>query len=157
MAARKTTAKKSPARRAAPAPLAPGLHAGTIELRAEGTYGVRLLDGSFVSATLDDDVAPDFARECLRRGRRVIVTQGREGPVVLGALQTERSLTREEDGSLSVTAKKIRLKAEQSIVFETGQAALRLSPEGMLKLEGDKMVIDVGGLVRFLSARVEFP
>ncbi len=80
MAARKTTAKKRPARLAPPAPLAPGLHAGTIELRSEGTegtYGVRLLDGSFVSATLDDDVDPDFARECLRRGRRVIVTPGR--------------------------------------------------------------------------------
>ncbi len=77
--------------------------------------------------------------------------------MVLGALQTERSIVREQDGSLSVSAKKIRFKAEQSLVFETGEAALRMSPDGLLKLEGDKMVIDVGGLVRFLSARVEFP
>jgi len=157
MAIRKTAAKKKALPAAKAATIAPGLHAGTIELRSDQTYGVRLLDGAVVPAMLDEDVDPTLAEECLRRGRRVIVAAEGRGVVILGALQTERPLSRERDGTLAISAKRIRLKAEQALVLESGDAALRLAPEGVVKLEGDKMVVDVGGLVRFLSARVEFP
>ncbi len=139
------------------APLGPGLHAGTIELRSGESFRVRVLGGPVVAATLDDHVDPELARECLRTGGRVIVTQGAHGPVILGALQTSVPVARDVDGSLSVTAKKIRLRAEQALVLESGESSLRLHPDGTLRVEGDKMVIDVGALVRFLAARVEFP
>lgn len=147
--------KKSPDARAAA--LAPGLHAGIIELRSGDSYRVRLLDGAVIAAALDDAVDPALARECLRRGLRVIVTESARGPLILGSLQTAMPIARDEGGALSIAAKKIRIKAEQSLVIESGEAALRLDPSGAFKLEGDKMVIDVAGLVRFLSARVEFP
>lgn len=140
-----------------PAPLSPGLHAATIELRSGDSYRVRILGGPVVAATLDDDVDPALAKDCLRRSRRVIVTEGAHGPVILGALQTSIPAVRDADGCLSFSAKKIRLKAEQSLVLESGEASLRIEPDGVLKIEGDKMVVDIGGLVRFLAARVEFP
>jgi hypothetical protein len=140
-----------------PVSLAPGLHAGSIELRSEGVFRVRLLDGTVIAATLDDGVDPELARECQRRGLRVIVTGSARGPLILGAIQTTPSIAVEEGGTLAISAKKIRLKAEQSLVLESGEASLRLQPDGVFKLEGDRMVVDVAGLVRFLSARVEFP
>jgi hypothetical protein len=157
MARKQATAKKRARPRVVAATLAPGLHAGLIELRSDQSYRVRLLDGTVVSAALDDDVDAELARECLRKGRRVIVTGSDRGPLILGALQTSRPIARESDGSLTLSAKKIRLKAEQALVLESGDAVVRLAPDGMVKLEGDRMVVDIGGLVRFLSARVEFP
>lgn len=156
MAKKEATPRKKKAPAAAVA-LAPGLHAGVIELRSDASYRVRLLDGSVVSASLDDEVDVELARECQRRGRKVIVVASERGPLIVGALQTSRPIAREVDGSLLISAKKIRLKADQALILESGDAALRLAPEGLLKLEGDKMLVDVGGLVRFLAARVEFP
>lgn len=151
-------ARTSPGRSARPqAAPRTGLTAGTIELRGEGSYKVRLLGGDVVTATLDDCVDVELARDCQRHGRRVIVAEGPRGAVILGALQTSRPIARDVDGNVSISAKKIRLKAEQALVLESGDAAVRLEQAGMLKLEGDKMVVDVGSLVRFLAARVEFP
>lgn len=134
-----------------------GLTAGTIELRSEDSYKVRLLGGEVITATLDDGVDVELARDCQRHGRRVIVADGARGPVILGALQTSRPIARDQDGNVSISAKKIRLKAEQALVIESGEAAIRLEQAGLVKLEGDKMVVDIGSLVRFLAARVEFP
>ncbi len=155
MAKRSVTQKRAPGAEAAP--LAPGLHAGTIELQLGDVFRVRLLGGAVIAATVDDGVDPALARECLRRSQRVIVTAGPRGPLILGALQTTVPIARDADGAVSIAAKKIRLKAEQGIVLESGEAVLRLQADGAFKLEGDKMVVDVAGLVRFLSARVEFP
>lgn len=147
--------KRAPIAKAAA--LSPGLHAGTIELRLGESFRVRLLGGEVIAASLDDQVDPAFARDCLRRGQRVIVADSARGPLILGALQTSPQIVRDPDGTVTIAAKKIRLKAEQALVLESGEASLRLQPEGFLKLQGDKMVVDIAGLVRFLSARVEFP
>jgi hypothetical protein len=154
MTRRVSTSKKH--RSAAPA-LPPGLFAGMIELRSTDSFRVRLLSGEVVSATLDDAVDPELARDCLRHGRRVIVGGGPDGPVILGALQTSRPIARDQDGNVSIAAKQIRLKAGQALVIESGEAAIRLEQDGAVKLEGDRMVVDIGSLVRFLAARVEFP
>jgi hypothetical protein len=156
MAKKQVTNKKARAAALA-APLGPGLHAGTIELRSGESFRVRMLHGPVVAATLDDAVDPELARECLRTGRRVIVAEGAHGPVILGALQTSVPVACDADGNLAIAAKKIRLRAETALVVESGESSLRLHPDGVLKIEGDKLVIDVGGLVRFHSARVEFP
>lgn len=155
--AKRNVAQKKKAPDAQVEALSPGLHAGSIELRSTDSFRVRLLDGTVIAATLDDGVDPELARECQRRGLRVIVTASARGPLILGALQTTPSIALDEGGTLAISAKKIRLKAEQSLVLESGEASLRLQPDGVFKLEGDKMVVDVAGLVRFLSARVEFP
>lgn len=154
---KRVVSKKKPREQAEPSPLSPGLHAGTIELRSGDALRVRLLGGQVVAATLDDHVDPALAKECLRTGRRVIVTDSARGPLILGALQTTVPIAHDPDGNLAIAAKKIRLKADQALVIESGEAQLKLSPEGVFKLEGDKMVVDIAGLVRFLAARVEFP
>ncbi|CAN94273.1 MULTISPECIES: hypothetical protein [Sorangium] len=154
MAKRTTIARKG---RTAPA-LGPGLHAGTIELRQDERFRVRTLGGELVTAVLDDAVDPDLAKECLRSGCRVILADdGARGPVILGALQTSLPVARDRDGHLVVSAKKIRLKAAQSLVLDAGESSLRLEPNGAVRMEGDRLVIDVGSLVRFLAASVEFP
>ena len=154
---KRTLAQKKKAPEAEPAVLAPGLHAGTIELRSGDAFRVRLLGGPVVAATLDDAVEPGLAQECQRRGLRVIVTDSARGPIILGALQTAVPVAREADGAVTIAGKKIHIKADQGVVLESGEASLRLQRDGAFKLEGDKMVVDVAGLVRFLSARVEFP
>jgi hypothetical protein len=72
-------------------------------------------------------------------------------------LQTAPSLTRREDGTLALRAKDIKLHAERGLVIEAGPVALRVDKAGALRVEGDKMVVDMGSLIRFLAARVELP
>jgi hypothetical protein len=153
--------RTAPARKArkprSAAALGPGLHAGVIELRSQDTFRVRMLDGTVVSARPDDGVDPELLRDCLRNGRRVIVADGGDGPLLLGALQTARPVARDVDGNLTLSGKRVRLKAEQALVLECGEGAVRLDSAGALRLEGDRLVVDIGSLVRFLAARVEFP
>lgn len=155
MTAKKTSAKKTIAQ-AAPK-LGPGLHLAKIELRSGDAWRVRILGGGAMLAELDDEVDVELAKECLARGRRVVVVNGERGPVIAGALQTSRPLAKEADGQLAIRAKTIRLKADQRLVLESGESALRLEADGVCRVQGDKMMIDVGGLVRFLAASVEFP
>jgi hypothetical protein len=157
MAKRVIAQKTQKARPAPDVALGPGLHPASVELRSGDSYRVRLLDGAVIAATIDEEVEPALVDECLRAGRRVVVAATPRGPMILGALQTSLPVVRDANGTVVIEAKKIRFKAEKELVLETGESALRLSADGVLRLEGDKMVIDVGGLVRFLSARVEFP
>ncbi|MDI1429100.1 hypothetical protein [Polyangium sorediatum] len=152
--------KTKPAARAkkpAPAALGPGLFVGKIEFASDGAYRVRTADGRRVTAVLADEVEPAFAEECLRTGRTVFVTDTERGPTVLGALQTSRGLVREASGLVTLSAQDLRLRADRSITIESGQAALRLEKEGILRAEGERMVVDMSSLVRFLSALVELP
>ncbi|MDI1477253.1 hypothetical protein [Polyangium sp. y55x31] len=164
--ATKTTSERPPASKAkpaarakkpAPAALGPGLFVGKIEFASDGTYRVRTVEGRRVTAVLADDVEPAFAEECLRTGRTVFVTETERGPTVLGALQTSRGLVREASGLVTLSAQDLRLRAERSLTLESGQAALRLEKAGILRAEGERMVVDMSSLVRFLSALVELP
>jgi hypothetical protein len=152
----KRAAKKEPAPRTLEA-LGPGLHAAYIELRAGGRYRARLPSGVRVAAVLGDGVEPALAEECLRAGRMVILCDTERGPTLIGALQTSRSVVREADGALSIAARTIRLKADQALVVEAGPVALRLEQSGLMRAEGEKMIIDMGSNVRVLSALVELP
>jgi hypothetical protein len=139
------------------AELGPGLHLARVERILAGACAVRTLSGERLSAAIDEDVEPSLVAECLRNGRKVIVCVTAEGPTVMGALQTAPAITRAEDGKLSLEAKELRLRAERSLVIEAGPAALRVDGKGVLRLEGDRMSLDLGPLVRFLSGRVELP
>jgi hypothetical protein len=145
--------RKSPNKEA----LAAGLHAAVIELATDDLYRVRTLGGARVEARLAEGVDPALALECLRGGRSVLVTETEDGVRILGALQTQPSLVTEEEGLLRVQAKHIRIAADKTFAIEAGPVRLRVDPTGVLRLEGEKMVIDMGALVRFLSARVELP
>jgi hypothetical protein len=133
--------------------LGPGLHAGTVELEADGAYRVRVASGEHVRATLDDDLAPGFVRECMRTGRKVLVEDGPRGPRILGAIEAPRV----RSPHVAIDGDTIRLKAKDGIVLQVGPSTLRLDKSGALRIEGKKMVLDVASLVRFLSARVELP
>jgi hypothetical protein len=160
MAKSRTSTKRAP--RKTPAPraleaLGPGLHAGFIEMSLDGTYGVRLASGARGTAVLGDGVEPELAEECKRDSRLVVLCDTERGPTIVGALQTARSVVRTADGALSISARTIRLQAEERLQIEAGRVALRVDKGGEMRAQGDKMVIDMGSNVRVLSALVELP
>lgn len=158
-ASRARKGQKSPGARKAPSqePLGPGLHAAVIELRSGASYRVRLAGGAHVKATLDDDVDASLVEECLRSGRRVILCDGDAGPVIIGALQTSAPIVKTKEGAVTIEGREIRLKAKDRVLLDTGATSLRLEDSGAVRLEGEKMVIDMPALVRILSASVELP
>jgi hypothetical protein len=159
MAKIKTATPATPARRTAkePEPLGPGLHPGVLEMRSGASFRVRLMDDSRRRAVLGDGVDPALADECLRTGRLVILCDTKRGVTLLGALQTAPSIARGPDGSLCLEGKTIRIRAEKAVVIEAGPVSLSLEQGGTVRAEGDRMVIDMGSIVRVLSALVELP
>jgi hypothetical protein len=142
------------------------MHAGCIEMvtapgdegrEKERSYRVRLASGRRVVARLGKAVAPDFADECLRDGRTVVLVDGAAGVEIAGALQVASALGKDARHTLSLEAKHVRVKAEQSIVLEVPGGALSLESGGAVRIEGDKLVLDMAALVRVFAARVELP
>lgn len=137
--------------------LGPGLHGGIIDLATDQTYRVRMLDGTRRVASLADGVERALADECLRAARMVVLADGPRGPVILGALQTSRGITLEPDGTAVLRARAVRVQAERSFLVEAGETSIRLDGSGAVRARGDRMVVDMGSNVRFVSALVELP
>jgi hypothetical protein len=150
-------APKSKRTRARAESLGPGLFAGKIELAAGRAFRVRVAGIGSVNAVLADDVDRSLAEECLRAGRTMIVGDTERGPTILGALQTSAPIVADVNGTLSVTAKDIKLRAQRRLVLEAGPASLSLDHAGVVRAEGERLVLDMASLVRILAARVELP
>ncbi len=140
-----------------------GLHAGKVELaiaEKDGgprSYRVLLAAGRRVSATLGHGVSNELVEECLREGKTVVLVDGVNGIEIAGALQTQSNIQKDNLGTLALEAKHIRIRADQSLVLEVPGASLSFEPGGALRMEGDKLVIDMAALVRVFAARVELP
>jgi hypothetical protein len=144
--------------RTVPAPLGAGIHAATVELRDGASYRVRLLDGRRATATLASGVSPRLLDECLRTRRLVMLADGDRGPAIVGALQTAPTpQVHDETGAFVVDAQHIELRADATIALRVGSASLSLDKSGVARVEGERMVIDVGALLRVLSTKVELP
>lgn len=157
MAKTKTTTIKAKGRAAKASELGPGLHAVTIELASGGACRVRTPRGESVAAVLADGLDPAFVEECLRARRVMIATDGERGPTILGALQTSSPVVRDHDGAIAIRGREVRLIAEEDVVLDAGASSLRLERAGGVRVEGDKMVIDMASLIRLLATRTEFP
>lgn len=154
---KRTSVRRSSAPVAEPTPLGPGLHGAFIELATEGSYRVRTTAGEHLRAELAPGVSPALAMECLRAGRMVILVGSPRGPAIVGALQTAPAVEKDADGVVAVDAREIRLRAERSILIEAGPVTIRGDESGALRMEGDRLVLDMPALVRVLSARMELP
>lgn len=141
-----------------PQALGPGLHAGWPEqLNGEGVR-VRMMNGAYVTAAVGDGVDPLLVEECLRASQLMILADGPRGPMLLGALQTTRSLVREPDGTVAIEAKRIELRAEQDVRLQAGPTRLDLQRKrGKVQLRGERMKLDMSSHVRVLSSLVELP
>ncbi|WP_437733576.1 hypothetical protein [Sorangium sp. So ce1335] len=137
--------------------LGPGIHGASIELALAGSYRIRTTSGARCAAVLGDGVDPALADDCLRTGRLVIVADGPRGPAIMGALQTSLPIARDADGVVSVNAKELRVRLDRAASIEVGAASITADAAGVVRIEGDRMVLDMGALVRVLSARVELP
>jgi hypothetical protein len=161
--ARSKASKGAPRSQAERRALGPGMHAGRVEaigaLGMDGirTYRVRLASGATVHALPGLGVSPALIDECARDGRTVVLVDGPEGIVIAGALQTAPTMAPDAQGTLAIEAKHLRVRAEQSIVLEVPGGSLSMEPGGAMRMEGDKLVIDMAALVRIFSARVEIP
>jgi hypothetical protein len=156
-ATKKHAARRAPARSATPLNAGSGFALAKVEMRSGDRYRVRTTGGLGLIADVAPGVERAFVDECLRQGRLVVLVDGEDRPTIAGALQTSRAFGVDPDGQLSVNASAIRLKAEQTLRIEAGEVAITVDRAGVLRLEGDKMVIDMGALIRLLSARVELP
>lgn len=136
--------------------LAPGLHAATIELGAKGTYRVRLASGERIRVKLADGVAPALVDECRRTRRTVLVTRGAEGPVIIGAVQTQPSAEGARE-KLRLDAEEVEIAAERAIVLRVGKAVLVLDESGAIRLTGEGVTLRAGKAVKVMAADVELP
>jgi hypothetical protein len=161
------------------AELGPGLHLGVVEMAVKRpepepaaaieparaadlqagapAYRVRLRDGRRFATMLAPGVAPSFIDACMREGRAVVLAGSASGVVIEGALQTTAAPAPDARGALTLEARHLRIRAEQTIALEVPGASLRLEPGGAVRLEGDRLVIDMAALVRIFSTRVEVP
>jgi hypothetical protein len=137
--------------------LGPGLHGAVIELKSESAFRIRTTDGRRIAAALADGVDPALADDCLRTGRMVIVSETPRGPEITGALMTALPVARGEEGVVTIDAKELRLRAERSLSLEVGPVVLSAEKSGAMRIEGDRLVIDMGALVRIFSSKVELP
>lgn len=137
--------------------LGPGLHAGSVELASGARIRVRTLGGVEVRAAVGDGVDPGLVEDCLRARGTVVLADGARGVEIVGVLQTRRAPIITEAGTFAVSAKRIALHAEQAVEIDVGNTAIVLERLGVVKIRGDKAVLDFNALVRVLSARVELP
>jgi hypothetical protein len=110
-----------------------------------------------VTATLDRGVAAALVEECLREGRNVVMMDGPKGVVIAGALQVATSPAADAHGTLALEARHLRLRATETLELEVPGSSLRFEPGGAVRIEGDRLVIDMAALVRIFSSRVEIP
>ncbi|MEO7331595.1 MAG: hypothetical protein ABI193_23675, partial [Minicystis sp.] len=95
--------------------------------------------------------------ECAREGRTVVLMDGPQSILIAGALQTAPSPVPDARGTLALEARHLRLRGTETLEIEVPGASLRMEPGGALRLEGDRLVIDMAALVRIFSGRVEIP
>lgn len=134
--------------------VAPGLHAGTVELEADGAFKARLASGELVTAGLAKGVERELALEALRDRRTVLLSVTGEGASILGALQTAPTRSAEP---LHVRASSIELEADEGLVLRAGKARIVLEPDGAIRFVGDAMTMRVAQALRVLAANVELP
>jgi hypothetical protein len=137
--------------------LGAGLHAGRIELVADRAYRVRTADGRRLAAVLSEEVSPSLAEECLRDGRTVLLVDGARGPTIVGALQVAPTIAPDASGTLSLDARTLRLRASSGLSIEVGDAVVGVEPNGVVRMEGDRLLIDMAQIVRIFSGRVDLP
>lgn len=140
-----------------PVALGPGLHATHLEAIEGARLTLRTLQGEPVAAEAAPGVQPQLLAECLRSGRLVIASEGPQGALVLGALQTDCGPTREPDGTLVIDAERLRLRGEHGVELQSGCSSMKLRPEGKISVSGHRMVMDINAHLKVLSQLVELP
>jgi len=149
-------AKLKPRTMSTPA-LPPGIHAAWVEARAGAFFDVRTLAGERTRARLAEDVEEAFIEECLAERRTVIVAPSEDGAVILGALQARRAVARDAHDTVRMEGRRVELEATEGVSIRVGKSALRLDPQGGVRIVGQKMTMDIAEVVRVLAAMCELP
>ncbi len=138
--------------------LAAGLHAGLIELRSGDHFNVRLLSGQRIDATLSGHCRRSLMDECLRDRRMVLLSQGEDGPEIIGAVQTQPSAaTVDRQQQIEMRGERLELDAAKQISLRVGDTTLELRRDGSVRLAGNRLTMDIAALVKVLSAKMELP
>ncbi|MBK8258049.1 MAG: hypothetical protein IPK82_35955 [Polyangiaceae bacterium] len=137
--------------------LPPGIHGAQVLGREGAGFAVRTLDGQIWAATLGDQVEEAFVEECLAERRTVLVSPSLDGVAILGAIQSRRTVVRDGHDTVRVEGRRVEIEAKDGISFKVGKSALRLDPQGNVRVVGQKMTMDVAELVRILAAMCELP
>jgi hypothetical protein len=137
--------------------LGPGIHAAKVEGAAGAGFSVRLRSGELCAARLGEGVDPSFVEECARDRRTLLVTEEEGAIVILGALQTARSIERDAADRARVAAERIDLVAAEGVRIQVGKALLEMDASGAVRIGGDRLTMDMATVVRVLAALAELP
>ncbi len=140
--------------------LGPGLHAATLELQVAspaGGFRARLPDGRVVVAHPSPSVTTRLLDDCLRARRVVLLTDGSNGPLILGALQTDVGARADSQENVALEGRTLDLSAKDRITLTVGETRLTLEKDGAVRWVGERMTLDMGALVQILSANVRLP
>jgi hypothetical protein len=138
-------------------PLGPGLHAGQVETQKGTQWQLRLLDGRVFSASLGPAVSPALLEEAAVDGRLVIVTEGAQGPIILGALQTAPTISPNAEGVLELRLRRLSIETTEELRLGSKQSSLELRADGKTRLRSRRVLIDAPDHVKVRSALVELP
>jgi hypothetical protein len=140
--------------------LPPGLHAAFVDSRdaRDDSLRVTLLDGRRSRARLAPHVQRALLDQCLAHRLMVLLSDG-DVPVVVGALQTAPLPFVDRDGTLTIEARRLRLRAHEELRLEAGAntVLIEMDDEGRVKLRCERAVFDVASNLRIYSALVELP
>lgn len=139
------------------AQLGKGMHLVHMEMSAGAVFRVRTISGETLDAQLADGVDSSFAEECLRSKRMMIAIDGRDGVEIVGALQTSSPVVHEQGGAVTIRGREVRLVAERELTLDAGATSMRLESAGAIRLEGDRITIDMATLIRMLAMQCEVP
>lgn len=145
-----------------PASAIVGLAAGRIEYAGDHEYRVRLTSGELVQAALGQGVESALADDCRRQERVVLLIQGAQGPVIVGALQTALTPHVDSHGELKLQARRVRIEASESFAVQAGAdgvtaTGLQLEQDGILRMRGERILVLATAGFKVSSALVELP
>ena len=96
--------------------------------------------------------------ECLRDRRMVLLSQGEDGPEIIGAVQTQPSAaTVDRQQQIEMRGERLELDAAKQISLRVGDTTLELRRDGSVRLAGNRLTMDIAALVKVLSAKMELP
>jgi hypothetical protein len=122
---------------------------GTV-LGAEGSrWRVRTATGELV-VPLDPSVDPLLIEEARGSGARVLLELGPPGPVLVGVLQTSRSLRIDRDGLVEAVVERFSLQARSEAVIKTVSAFLQLRA-GEVELRGIRTLVRAREMAKVLA------
>lgn len=106
---------------------------------------------TIADAKLDPSVHSSVIEGACRRGERVLVEDGEEGLVVIGALRTQPTPGIDEAESYAIKAKRIALEGAEEVSLSTQTAAVVLRAVGEVETFAERIISRAEGVHKIVG------